>query len=50
MNKKSDKTIEKDDFIEFLASMKPGDTDKLIREKGKPPKLICPAFFFPTKE
>lgn len=50
MIKKEDKTIDKDDFIEFLASMKPGDTEKLIRERGKPLKPICPAFFFPTKE
>lgn len=50
MKKNNEKSVEKEDFIAFLASMKPGDTDKLIREKGKPPKPICPAFFFPTKE
>lgn len=47
---KEEKTIDKDDFIEFLASMKPKDIEKLIIERGKPPKPVCPAFFFPTKE
>lgn len=43
--KKQDK-IDKEDFINYLAHATPEDLNKLIIEKGKPPKLIEPIFFF----
>lgn len=41
-------SISKEDFINFLANRSPGDINKMIEEKGKPPKRICPMFFFPN--
>lgn len=38
--------IEKDDFIDFLASATPEEVNSFIKEKGKPPKLIEPLVFF----
>lgn len=46
MAKKEKDKISKEDFINFLANRSPGDINKLIEEKGKPPKMICPMFFF----
>jgi len=46
-NKNVDK-IDKDNFIAFLSSMTPVEVNKLIEEKGKPPKPICPMFFYPN--
>lgn len=45
-----EKIIDRDNFIDFLATIKPKDIEKLITERGKPVKPICPAFFFPPKE
>lgn len=39
-------TIKKEDFIDFLASATPDEINALIRDKGKPPKLIEPMIFF----
>lgn len=47
--KKSNKTIDinkKNNFINFLLSATEEDINKLILEKGKPPKLIKPMFFY----
>lgn len=46
MAKKKIFTIEKDNFIEFLASASPEEVNQYILEKGKPPKLIEPMIFF----
>lgn len=48
MSKKSstDKKIDRDNFIEFLASATPAELNKLIEEKGKPPKEWSPIYFF----
>ena len=47
MAKKTTKNkIEKDDFIQFLASSSPEEINKFIEEKGKPRKLIEPMIFF----
>lgn len=43
-------TIDKDNFIDFLANAKPEEINQYIREKGKPRKLIQPMFFFDKKE
>lgn len=41
--KSSDKkSLIKEDFLEELSRMSKDDIDKLIRDKGKQPKLICP--------
>ena len=50
MAKKETKdSISKDNFIDFLVSRSPGDINKMIEDKGKPPKRICPMFFFPDQ-
>lgn len=47
MSKKpSTNKIDKDNFLEFLASATPRELNKLIEEKGKPPKNWCPIYFF----
>lgn len=38
--------IDKDNFIDFLSSASPEEINQLISERGKPPKLIEPMFFF----
>lgn len=50
MSKKKEKkeSIDKQNFIDFVSSMTPEEINKLIEEKGKPPKKICPMFFFPN--
>jgi len=50
MKKNNKDTVSKDDFISFLASSTPEELNKLIETKGKPPKLICPMFFFPRDD
>lgn len=47
-----DKTfkIEKEDFIEFLASSTPEEINEYIREKGKPCKLVDPMVYFKSKD
>lgn len=40
--------VSKENFIEFLASMTPEEINEMIKEKGKPPKLISPMFFYPN--
>lgn len=42
--------IDKDDFIDFLASATPEEVNRLISEKGKPRKLIEPMIFFKNKK
>ena len=50
MEKKKKDSISKENFIEFVSNMTPEEINKLIEEKGKPPKKICPMFFFPNPE
>ena len=50
MAKKKLFTIEKDDFIQFLASASPEEVNQYILEKGKPLKLIEPMIFFNKPE
>lgn len=47
-NKKE--SLSKETFIAFLAAMKPEELNKLIEDKGKPPKKISPIFFYPTDD
>jgi len=42
----STRKIDKDNFIEFLASATPRELNRLIEEKGKPPKRWSPVYFF----
>lgn len=44
--KKKVDTISKENFLTFLSSATPEDINRLIQEKGKPPKKICPMIFF----
>lgn len=39
-------SINRQDFIDFLASSTPEEINKYILEKGKPRKVIHPMFFF----
>ena len=48
--KKKKDTISKDNFIEYLSSCSPDEINKMIEEKGKPLRKICPIFFFPPKD
>ena len=48
--KKNKFKMDKDDFIEFLASATPEEVNALIAEKGKPRKLINPIIFFNDKD
>lgn len=48
--KKNKFKMDKDDFIEFLASATPEEVNALIEEKGKPRKLINPIIFFNEKD
>lgn len=48
--KKNKFKMDKDDFIEFLASATPEEVNALIVEKGKPRKLINPIIFFNEKD
>ena len=43
-------TINKQDFIDFLANSTPEEINQYILEKGKPRKVIHPMFFFDRKE
>lgn len=43
-------SIDKKDFIDFLASATPEEVNKYILEKGKPRKVIWPIFFYPREE
>lgn len=43
-------SIDKENFIAFLAAMKPEEINKLIEDKGKPPKKISPIFFYPSND
>ena len=42
--------IERENFINFLASATPEEVSKMIAEKGKPRKLIEPMVFFKPKK
>lgn len=44
--KKEDILPDKDDFITFLSQATPEELNRLIAEKGKPPRLVDPIFFF----
>lgn len=48
--KKNKFKMDKDDFIEFLASATPEEVNALIAEKGKLRKLINPIIFFNEKD
>ena len=48
--KKNKFKIDKDDFINFLATASPEEVNALIMEKGKPRKLISPIIFFDDKK
>ena len=48
--KKNKFKIDRDDFIEFLASASPEEVNALITEKGKPRKLVNPIIFFDCKK
>lgn len=48
--KKNKFKMDKDDFIEFLATATPEEVNALIAEKGKPRKLINPIIFFDEKD
>ena len=50
MAKKKIFAIEKDNFIEFLASASPEEINQYILDKGKPPRLIEPMIFFNKNE
>lgn len=39
-------TMNKHDFLEFLASATPEEINNYIQEKGKPMKLFCPIFYY----
>lgn len=43
-------SIKKEDFIDFLISATPEDINKMILEKGKPPKPIEPMIFFKRED
>lgn len=43
---KSKNKIDKENFIEFLASATPTELNQLIKEKGKPLKTWSPIYFF----
>lgn len=43
-------SINKNDFIEFLASATPEEVNQYILEKGKPRKPVWPMFFFPRED
>ena len=42
-------TIDKDSFIDFLASATPEEINKYIIEKGKPRKIVSPMYFYPRE-
>ena len=44
-----EKKIEKQDFIDFLASATPEDLNRMILQEGKPPKPYSPIYFFRQK-
>ena len=48
--KQKDIAVEKENFIQFLASSTPEEINQYILQKGKPPKLIEPIVFFDKKE
>ena len=53
MNKKNQAQtgrIDRENFIEFLASTTPEEISNMIAEKGKPRKLIEPMVFFKPKK
>lgn len=51
MKKKNDTKfkIDKENFIEFLATSSPEEVSRYIMEKGKPAKLVEPMIFFKPK-
>ena len=51
-NNKNNKkpSINKRDFIDFLANATPEEVNKYILEKGKPRKTIQPMFFFDKED
>lgn len=42
--------LERDNFIQFLASSTPEEINEYILQRGKPPKLIEPIIFFEKKD
>lgn len=49
-SKSTKPTIQKQDFIKFLASATPEEINRYIAEKGKPGRLIEPIIFFEDKK
>ena len=49
-NTKNKPSISKDNFIEFLSKATPEEVNQLIKDKGKPRKLIQPMIFFGDKQ
>lgn len=49
-NIKKKPSINKQDFIDFLANATPEEINRYILEKGKPRKTIQPMFFFDKEE
>lgn len=43
-------TINKENFIQFLATSSPEEVSEYIKEKGKPAKLIKPMIFFDERK
>lgn len=41
--------LDKENFIDFLAKATPEDLNRIILEKGKPPKPYEPIYFFRNK-
>lgn len=41
--------LDKENFIEQLSSMTPEDLNRLILERGKPPKPYSPIYFYREK-
>ena len=48
-NKLANKKLDKENFIEFLASATPEELNRLILQEGKPPKPTTPIYFFRHK-
>lgn len=48
--KKEKNSIEKENFLDFLASATPEEVNNMILEKGKPRKLIEPFIFFKNRD
>jgi hypothetical protein len=48
-SKLKDGKLDKENFIEQLSSATPEDLNRMILERGKPPKLYSPIYFYRGK-